>query len=261
MKKLINKKFMITALSLVLIASLTVTGALASMYADTNSRVNKFTFTLGNVSIEILESLFALDTNDTYVKEINLLQGSDVTVNKDPAVLNTSYNEGIYVAMKLVWVWNDDYAADPEAVMSKADFDVYIKNYVKIEDLNLTDWTEDVSDPAEYYYNAVYYYKELVEAGSASTELFTEFTILKSAVDDADPAGGAGDTIFKKYDAMGGFSIIVYASAVDAASYDAVTGAGAAGTNAADAADDLKGLFDTPNKLSYGSGYPMIDTE
>lgn len=106
------KRKLIIALALCLALALGIGGTMAYLTATTGPVVN--TFTIGNVGLELKETLGTLDTNGNH--QFKMVPGN--TIEKDPTVTVTAGSEDCWLFVKLVKFANFDnyltYAVDTD---------------------------------------------------------------------------------------------------------------------------------------------------
>lgn len=90
------KRKLIIALALCLALALGIGGTMAYLTATTTAVVN--TFTIGNVGLELKETLGTLDTNGNH--QFKMVPGN--TIEKDPTVTVTAGSEDCWLFVKLV---------------------------------------------------------------------------------------------------------------------------------------------------------------
>lgn len=95
------KKILVLALSLVLVAAISITGTLAWLQDETTKIQN--TFTVGNISIDLRETKGTLDNTNTdttkTVRDFKMVPGN--IIEKDPKVTINAGSEASYVFVKI----------------------------------------------------------------------------------------------------------------------------------------------------------------
>lgn len=167
-----SKKGFKSVVSLLLVAAILITGALAYLTA-TDSKEN--VFTVGNVKIELTEPNWAPDydsdgdgINDTMS---NIVAGQ--TIQKDPTITNTGNNDAyVYVMVEVP-------KADGIMIDDVTVNDHQLFNYTTNEGWELLDSKIDEDDKNNYY---LYAYNTTLEPSSTST-LFNEVVFANIASD------------------------------------------------------------------------------
>ncbi len=155
-----SKKGFKSFISLLLVAAIVITGALAYLTA-TDSKTN--TFTVGNVAIELTEPNW-VDANG-----LNIVPGE--TVAKDPTIKNTGRNDAYVYAMITIPKADGVDVNENGTVTSQDDYQLF--TYEVNEGWTLIDSKVDSGDVNNYY---LYAYNTALTPDQSTPAVFDEVT-------------------------------------------------------------------------------------